>query len=89
MVTASTADPNPRAGLRTPPPGSPTGAFVVVEMTILVIVVALAMVAVIVANADEAGRGGVGAHRHAVQTHDANVESRTHERDVRRAGGDS
>lgn len=51
----------PRAGLRTPPSaGTPTGKFVVVEMTILVIVVALAMVSVIVASAEDGGRDSGG-----------------------------
>lgn len=55
-----------RAGLRSRPAATePTGLFVVVEMTVLVIVAALAMVAVIVSSNDLAGREPVApASRH-------------------------
>lgn len=43
-----------RAGLRiAPTAGEPTGVFVVIEMSILVIVTALAMVSIIVSNSED------------------------------------
>ncbi len=43
-----------RAGLRIAPvAGEPTGVFVVIEMSILVIVTALAMVSIIVSNSED------------------------------------
>lgn len=54
---ASTFRDVPRAGLRLPPTGGePTAAFVVVEVTVLVIVAALAMVSIIVSGEDGRGR---------------------------------